>query len=139
MLIPDKASFLEGIGLGVLLGAGIAYALADRFIRLSSRAAFYEGKEAALKEFRVERLVYPVEKGLFLKEYYLLIRERLILKDIPVSPFWEHMIPVAETLYADALNAVTNALANVADKLLGGADLRKIISSVFPTSISGKH
>jgi len=139
VLIPDKASFFEGVGLGLLVGVvsatAIAYVLASRFIELKSKVAFYEGKEAAFHEFHIERHPYTVQEGIFRKKYYLLIKERLMLKDIPLSPFWEHKILVAENLDSEAINAVTNALANVADKLLGISDLRKIVLDVLATRV----
>jgi hypothetical protein len=140
-MLAVEAPFLEGIVLGLVFGAAIAaptaYILTARFKKLNSAVAFYEGKEAALREFRVERFVTPREQGLIWKEYFVVISERLILQDRPVSPFWEHKIPVREELDTKAIEELTACLAKATDKLLGLAGLRAIVSEFLKSKVGG--
>jgi hypothetical protein len=131
MLAIDHSLFV-GLALGLLLGAAIAapatYILTTKFKKLSVAIAFYEGREAGLKEFRVDRVVTPREEGRIWKDYFLVISERLTLHDMPVSPFWEHKIAVAQKLDTKTIQELTECLTKVADKLLGQAGLRAIVS-----------
>ena len=123
----DGISLLEGILVGAAIAAPTTYLITVHWKKLNSAIAFYEGKEAALKEFRVERVVTPRVEGRIWKDYFVVISERLLLQERPVSPFWEHKIPVNQELDTRAITELTNCLANVADKLLGITGLRKMV------------
>jgi hypothetical protein len=140
-MLPINECLLHGIVLGVIFGAAIAalitYFATVHFTESSSVRAFYEGKEAALGELRMERFVDTSEEGIIRKKHYLVIRERLVYKNIPISPFWEHQLLTNEKLDKEALDALTHTLANVADKLLGLADFRKMALEALKSTVGG--
>lgn len=72
----------------------------------------------------MERIPAFTEEGIIRKKYYLVIQERLLHNNLPMSPFWVHKLPLSERLDKDDLVAVTTALTTVADKILGLADLK---------------
>ena len=127
-MLFSNGDFLAGFGLGALGGGtvsgAIAYWATVSSKKLSSLQAFYDGKQAVLSELRIERIVDHREEDIIRKKYYLVIQERLLNNGFPMSPFWEYKFLINEKLNRDDLLALTNALATVADKILGLSDLR---------------
>src|SRR5438309_11004790 len=106
MIVLDR-DLLVGLGLGVLTGAAIAVPITYWALmpskNLNSLQAFYKGKEAAFKEITMERIPGCTQEGIVRKKYYLVIRERLLNNNLPMSPFWEHKFLTAEKLDKDDL------------------------------------
>jgi hypothetical protein len=134
--------FLSGLAAGVLTGGVIAtlitYWLLMPSSRLRSLQAFYEGKQAALSEISMERIVNIRQKGIVRKTRCLVIQERLLNNKLPMSPFWEHEFLIVERLDGDDLAAITGALATVADRILGLADLRTMVLELIKARVGKK-
>lgn len=130
MLASDSA-FSAGLILGFIAGATIAglvayLALVPR-MKLRFREGVDEGKQAALGNISMERIPDIACERFVRKKYYLVIRERLLNNNLPISPFWEYKFLLAERLDTDELNAVKDALSTMADRVLGLADLKATV------------
>jgi hypothetical protein len=124
-------SLLTGLGIGAIAGGSLVYFALLPHIKLKSLEASIEGRKAALGEITMDRIPGIRQEGIVRKKYYLVIQERLLNNKLPISPFWEYKFLVSERLDPDDLTAVTNTLATVADKILGLADIKKVVLDVI--------
>src|ERR1700730_8531278 len=95
-------------------------------VEAESIKSYHAGREAFLADLRVEQNVSQVTEGTLRKRRYLVLKERLVFKKLPITPVWETRQLIDEHLDTKALETV----AQSASMLLGVPGLRSLGPSV---------
>jgi hypothetical protein len=79
-------------------------------LRAEKAESFQLGKDAAIQGLTFERLESTSRRGIIWKSTSRVVSERMLLHGIPITPFYEYVVQIDETLDPKELGHVADAV-----------------------------